>query len=158
MKNYLLYDKALEALTRRGVDLIRLAQVVYDLQSPYQKGLTVDICHENILKVLSKTEVQHTVITGIQMDELAEKKLWEGPLQTIIENDESLYGIDEILALSIVNLYGTIASTNFGYLDKLKPGIIGEYNNKTKGEVHTFLDDILSALAASACSRLAHSK
>ena len=35
-----------------------------------------------------------------------------------------VYGIDEILALSIVNIHGSIALTNFGYADKLKPGII----------------------------------
>ena len=29
-------------------------------------------------------------------------------VQHIIEDDEGLYGIDEILALSIVNVYGTI--------------------------------------------------
>lgn len=152
-----LHSKALEALNRRKVDLVELAKVVYDLQQPYQHDLTLDECYEKIEKVLKKTEVAHAVLTGIELDELAEKKQISQPLQELLENDEPLYGIDEILALSIVNLFGSIALTNFGYLDKAKPGIIGEFNNKKHGSVHTFLDDILCAIAASACARLAHS-
>nr|HPK29171.1 phosphatidylglycerophosphatase A [Bacilli bacterium] len=79
------------------------------------------------------------------------------PLQTIIASDYGLYGIDEILALSIVNVYGSIGSTNFGYVDKVKPGIIGELDKKTNGKVvNTFLDDIVGAIAAAAASSIAH--
>ena len=77
------------------------------------------------------------------------------PLQHIIEDDEGLYGIDEILALSIVNVYGTIGFTNYGYIDKVKPGILKELNSHDGVHVHTFLDDIVGAIAAAA-SRLAH--
>lgn len=149
--------KALAALKRRHVDLVELSKVVYDLQRPYQTDLTLDECYEKIEKVLKKTEVAHAILTGIELDELAEKKLISTPLQVLLEEDEPLYGIDEILALSIVNLFGSIALTNFGYLDKAKPSVIGEFNNKKNGQVHTFLDDILCAIAASACALLAHS-
>ena len=44
--------------------------------------------------------------------------------------DEALFGIDEILALSIVNLYGSIGFTNYGYVDKVKPGIIKNLDSK----------------------------
>ena len=87
---------------------------------------------------------------------LAEKGLLEEPLQTIIKNDEGLYGIDEVVALSIVNVYGSIGFTNFGYVDKVKPGILKMLNDKSSGYVHTFLDDIIGAIAAAASSRLAH--
>jgi len=76
---------------------------------------------------------------------------------SILKNDDALYGIDEILALSITNIYGTIGLTNFGYLDKAKPGILAELNSKTSGKVNTFLDDIVAAIIAAACSRIAHS-
>lgn len=152
-----LQKKAWEALERRGVNLVEVAKVVYDLQVPYQHELTLDECYEKIEKVLKKTEVAHAVLTGVELDELAEKKQISMPLQELLENDEALYGVDEILALSIVNLFGSIALTNFGYLDKAKPGIIGDFNNKKNGDVHTFLDDILCAIAASACALLAHS-
>lgn len=156
MKKEQLYKSTVDALERRGVDLVELSKIVYDLQIPYQPDITLDDCYEQMQKILYKTEVGHAVITGIEMDELAEKGQFSPLLQTILENDEPLYGVDEILALSIVNIYGTIALTTFGYLDKTKPGIIGDYNNNKNGQVHTFLDDILCAIAASACSKLAH--
>ncbi len=74
------------------------------------------------------------------------KKLSE-PLQTILAIDESLYGVDEVLAFSIVNIYGSIGFTNYGYIDKEKPGILGRLNDKSTGECHTFLDDIVGAIA-----------
>jgi phosphatidylglycerophosphatase A len=40
----------------------------------------------------------------------------------------------------------------------MKPGILKRLNDKSTGEVHTFLDDIVGAIAASASSRLAHSQ
>lgn len=78
------------------------------------------------------------------------------PLQSIIEVDESLYGVDEILAFSIVNVYGSIGFTNYGYIDKQKPGILQKLNDHSSGDCHTFLDDIVGAIAAAASSRLAH--
>ncbi|MFW6272649.1 MAG: phosphatidylglycerophosphatase A, partial [bacterium] len=69
-----------------------------------------------------------------------------------------LYGIDEILVLSIVNVYGSIGFTNFGYVDKLKPGIIGTLDEagKASNKCNTFLDDIVGAIAAAAASSIAH--
>ena len=79
------------------------------------------------------------------------------PLSSIIEADEGLYGIDEVLALAIVNVYGSIGLTNFGYLDKLKPKVIKRLDNhKHKDQTNTFLDDIVGAIAAAAASRIAH--
>ena len=89
---------------------------------------------------------------------LAEQGQLMEPLQTIIYNDEGLYGVDEIVALSIVNVYGSIGLTNFGYIDKTKPGILEKLNSKTDGQIHTFLDDIVGAIAAAASSRIAHSQ
>ncbi|MCL6594062.1 MAG: phosphatidylglycerophosphatase A, partial [Alicyclobacillus sp.] len=89
-------------------------------------------------------------------DKLAERKVLSQPLQGIIESDESLYGIDEILALSILNIYGSIGYTNYGYIDKVKHGILQHLNDKNTGQVHTFLDDLVAAVAAAAASRIAH--
>ena len=63
-----------------------------------------------------------------------------------------------MLALSILNVYGSIGFTNYGYIDRVKPGILKRLNDKSSGEVHTFLDDIVGALAAAAASRLAHNR
>ncbi|MNC58882.1 Phosphatidylglycerophosphatase A [compost metagenome] len=115
-------------------------------------------CVHNVEMVLSKREVQNAVLTGIQLDVLAEEGKLLSPLQDMIENDESLYGVDEILAFSIVNVYGSIGFTNYGYVDKLKPGVLKRLNDKTTGQIHTYLDDIVGAVAAAASSRIAHRK
>ncbi|NLJ18623.1 phosphatidylglycerophosphatase A, partial [Globicatella sulfidifaciens] len=48
--------------------------------------------------------------------------------------------------------------TNFGYVDKIKPGIIGELNSQKGEKCNTFIDDVVGALAAAAASRIAHSQ
>ncbi|MBZ5750305.1 MULTISPECIES: phosphatidylglycerophosphatase A [Metabacillus] len=147
---------AREWMVKRGVKLEDIADLVYFLQEKYHPNLQMDECLENVDRVLTKREVQNAVITGIQLDILAEKGQLEEPLQSIIGTDESLYGVDEILAFSIVNIYGSIGFTNYGYIDKLKPGILQYLNDKSTGKCHTFLDDIVGAIAAAASSRLAH--
>ncbi|WP_156288523.1 phosphatidylglycerophosphatase A family protein [Oceanobacillus salinisoli] len=151
-----LEKKARELLEERGVSVESIAELVYYLQSAYHDKLNMDICRENVEKVLTKREVQNAIITGIQLDMLAEKKQLEEPLQEIIEKDEGLYGVDEVIAFSIINVYGSIGFTNYGYIDKQKPGILKKLNDKSSGEVHTFLDDIVGAISAAASSRLAH--
>ena len=78
-------------------------------------NLTIEECREHVESVLSKREVHNAIITGIELDKLTEQNKLSQPLQGIVANDESLYGIDEILAFSIVNLYGSIGFTNYGY-------------------------------------------
>lgn len=147
---------AREWLIKRDVHIKDIAELVYYLQSNYFDNLTMEECVHNVNRVLSKREVQHAILTGIQLDVLAEKGLLDEPLQDIINRDEGLYGIDEVIALSIVNVYGSIGFTSYGFIDKQKPGILQRLNDHSSGEVHTFLDDIVGAIAAAASSRLAH--
>lgn len=148
---------ATDLLLQRDVTIDEIAELVYDLQTPYLPNLTMEICVDNVHAVLRKREIQNAILTGIELDILAEKKQLSSPLQEIIENDEGLFGIDEILALAIVNVYGSIGLTNFGYLDKLKPKVINRLDTvKEENEVNTFLDDIVGAIAAAAASRIAH--
>lgn len=147
-----------EWLEKRNVTKQQIAELVHFLQVDYFPELTVEECIVHVDAVLSKREVQNAVLTGIQLDILAEEGKLLPPLQDMIQHDEGLYGCDEILALSIVNVYGSIGFTNFGYIDKVKPGILVRLNSKKDGEIHTFLDDIVGAIAASAASRIAHRK
>lgn len=147
---------SIELLEKRGVTLHDIGELVMLLQAKYYDDLTIEFCIENIEAVLRKREITHAILTGIALDELAEKKMLPEPLQSIIASDEGLYGIDEIIPLSIVNVYGTIGLTNFGYLDKEKLGIIKELDTKKGLECNTFLDDIVAAIAAAAASRIAH--
>lgn len=149
------YEHSLLLLEQRGVNIDEIADVVYKLQVPYHKDLQMETCVESVHAVLKKREVQHAIITGVSLDMLAEKKLLPEPFQTIMEVDEPLYGIDEILALSITNIYGTIGLTSFGYLDKNKVGIMKKLNNDGES-IHVFLDDIVAGIAASASARIAH--
>lgn len=148
--------KAHALLRERGIEIEDIAELVMHLQSKYIPELTLGECIESIEQVLAKREVQNTIITGIELDMLAEKELLSQPLNDILTADEGLYGIDEILALSIVNVFGSIGFTNYGYLDKVKPGIIQQLDNKDGKSCNTFLDDIVGAIAAAAASRIAH--
>lgn len=142
-------------LEKRGVTIEDVAEIVYNLQRPYNADLQMDECRDSVRAVLEKREVQYVLYTGIALDELAERRLLPEPLQAIMEKDESLYGVDETLALGITNVYGMIGLTSFGYLDKMKPGIIRQLN--LKGEkIHVFLDDLVAGLAAAASARIAH--
>ncbi|MEK5061555.1 MULTISPECIES: phosphatidylglycerophosphatase A [unclassified Paenibacillus] len=147
-----------EWLEKRGVKIPEIAELVMLLQKDYYPDLTMEECIHNVEQVLSKREVQNAVLTGIQLDLLAEEGKLIQPLQDMIRYDEGLYGVDEILAFSIVNVYGSIGFTNYGYVDKLKPGVLVRLNDKSDQHIHTFLDDIVGAVAASASSRIAHRK
>ncbi|RKD32574.1 phosphatidylglycerophosphatase A family protein [Thermohalobacter berrensis] len=151
-------ENIIELLEERGVTIKKMAELVYELQKKYI-DITMEDAIYNVNKVLSKREVQNAILTGIQLDKLAEKNLIEEPLLSMIKNDESLYGIDEILALSITNVYGSIGFTNYGYIDKMKFGIIGEIDKmgKETDMVNTFLDDLVGGIVAAACARMAHS-
>ncbi|MCO7126209.1 phosphatidylglycerophosphatase A [Sporolactobacillus shoreicorticis] len=144
------------ALEERGVTIEDIAEIVLDLQKPFMSGLTIDTCVENVQGVLAKRELQHAILVGIELDRLAEKKLLSEPLQSLVDQDEGLFGVDETIALGAVSSFGSIAATTFGYLDKVKPKIIGRLDLEKEGKVNTFLDDLIASIAADASSRLAH--
>lgn len=150
------YQATIGALERRGVTVEDIASIVYEMQLPYNDGLTVEHCEESVKSVLKKREMQHAILVGIELDELAEKKMLSEPLQSIVESDEGLFGVDETIALGSVFTYGSIAVTTFGHLDKNKIGIISKLDTKAGEQVHTFLDDLAASIAASAASRIAH--
>ncbi|PYZ97775.1 phosphatidylglycerophosphatase A [Alteribacter lacisalsi] len=149
-------NAARKLIEERGVTLEDIARIVYDMQEPYNPGLHMEDCLDSVDKVLQKREIQHAVLVGIELDKLAEQKKLSEPLQSIVEMDEGLFGVDETIALGSVFGYGSIAVTTFGYLDKEKTGIIRKLDQKADGRCHTFLDDLLCSIAANASSRLAH--
>lgn len=145
-----------DALARRGVKIQDIADIVYEMQLPYNPGLDMAYCIESVESVLEKRELQHAILVGIELDELAEQGKLSSPLQEIVESDEGLFGVDETIALGAVYTYGSIAVTTFGHLDKNKIGIINELDTKKGRGIHTFLDDLVASIAASAASRIAH--
>lgn len=153
-----MYQHVLDVLAHRGVMLADIAEIVLLIQKGYYPQLTLEECQQAAQAVLRKREVQHAILVGIAVDQMAEEKHLPEPLQSIIARDDFLFGVDEVLALSITNVYGSIGLTNFGYLDKTKPGVIGHLNNHQGGSCHTFLDDMVSAIAAAAAAKIAHSR
>lgn len=153
-----MYKVVVDMLQKRGVTLPDIAAVVLEIQRGYYPELTLEECLGGVEAVVRKREVQHAILTGICLDVLAEERKLPEPLQSIVAGDDFLFGVDEILALSITNVYGSIGLTNFGYLDKTKPLIIGTLNAHKSGQCHTFLDDLVSAIAAAAASRIAHAR
>ncbi|NLW29480.1 MAG: phosphatidylglycerophosphatase A [Erysipelothrix sp.] len=149
-------EKCIKALKMRGVSVDDIIDIVLMLQSPYIDDLSREEIEEDIFEILAKREVYHTVMTGIAIDiAVEENKLFDQEIMDSMRGDYGLFGVDEVLAYGICNLYGSIALTNFGYVDKMKPGIIGVVNDDLT-RVNTFLDDIIGAIAASAASKLAH--
>lgn len=154
-----MYEKSVRLLNERGVELKDIVDCVVFLQKDYLDEINEEEVCEIVKGVLAKREVQHALFTGINIDIQVEKnEFGDAWIQEVISRDEGLYGIDEVLAYGICNLYGSIALTNYGYIDKVKPGIIGKLNEPQEGVCHTFLDDIVGAIAAAAASKLAHSR
>ncbi|MEX2462330.1 MAG: phosphatidylglycerophosphatase A [Paenibacillaceae bacterium] len=152
-------EENLAMLLRRGVTLNHIADMVLTLQKPYNVGLTLEDCKVHVLGVLRKQQTFHTIQLCVQIDEGVEQDEFEAQFQAIVANDEGLYGVDEAVNISISMMYGMIAITNFGYLDKTKPGIIGELDkDHSNGKCNTFLDDTVCALVSASCARLAHNQ
>lgn len=149
-------EAAKKSLINRGVSIKSIADIVYDMQVEYNEDLTMESCIESVESVLQKREIQHAILVGVELDILAEQKKLSEPLQSLVESDEGLFGVDETIAFGAALGYGSIAVTTFGHLDKNKIGIIKELDTKKGSGVNTFLDDIVAAIAATAASRLAH--
>ncbi|NIK13233.1 phosphatidylglycerophosphatase A [Alkalibacillus sp. S2W] len=147
---------AREALENRGVTIHSIAEIVYEMQKPYNPSLSFDYCIDSVNRVLDKREIQHALLVGIELDRLAEQEKLSEPLQSLVEQDEGLFGVDETIAFGAALGYGSISVTTFGHLDKEKKGIIKDLDSKVGGQCHTFLDDMVGSIAANASSRIAH--
>ena len=154
-----MYEECVNLLEERGVKLEDIVECVVYLQKDFVENINEAEILEIVEAVLNKREVQHALLTGITIDKEAEKRNFGSKtIEDIILRDEGLYGLDEVLAYGICNLYGSIALTNYGYIDRVKPGILGKLDDITSGQCNTFLDDIVGAIAASAASKLAHTQ
>jgi len=157
MENY--RTKCIALLNERGVTLNDITDCARFLQAEYHIDLKNEDLLESVMSVLDKREVQFAIMTGVELDRQAERgQMIDKDLEGILRRDEGLYGVDEVNAYGICNLYGSIALTNFGFIDKRKYGIIDKLNKEGKDSkiCNTFLDDVIGAIAASAASRFAH--
>ena len=153
-----LHDHVVNLLTERHVKLADLAEIVYNDQQKYNPDISRDFCLDAIDHVLQKREVQNIIMLGIYMDKQTDiDKNMDPYLRAILLRDEGLFQCDEALSTAITEVFGGIASSNRGYLDKTKPGIIGQVDRRTNS-CNVFLDDILAAIVAAAESYVANKK
>jgi phosphatidylglycerophosphatase A len=147
-----------DRLLERGVTIEDIAEIAYNQQGRYNKNISMRLCIESVEKILSYRDIFHLVQLSIEIDRLAEEGIFRSPIQEIIRADLGMFGIDEIFGLSIAQMYGTIGQTNFGDIDVNKPGVVKRLNDEGKqpdGRCHTFLDDVVGAIAAAASTRVA---
>ncbi len=148
----------IEKLQERGVTVEEIAEIAYNQQSRYNDNVEMEVCIESVMKILSLRDIFHILQLGAEIDRLAEEGKFNGPIQDILRYDLGVFGVDEILGLDVARLYGAIGQTNFGDIDVNKPGIVAKLNADGKGDkehCHTFLDDIVGAIAAAASTRVA---
>jgi phosphatidylglycerophosphatase A len=146
-----------DRLLERGVTIEDIAEIAFMQQARYNKNISMRVCIESVEKILSYRDIFHLVQLSIEIDRLAEEGGFRSPIQEIIRADLGMFGIDEVFGLTIAQLYGTIGQTNFGDIDVNKPGIVKRLNEDgKKGDCcHTFLDDVVGAIAAAASTRVA---
>lgn len=151
-----LYQHVLDLFKERKVRLVDLAQLVLDGQKPYVENITYDQCLHAVKKVLKKREIQNAIITGVELDKQVDQGTMIDPyLKAILHDDSGQYQVDELVSTACNGVFGGISSSNRGFLDKAKPGIIGEVDSRTK-TCNVFLDDLLAGIVASAEAYLAN--
>ncbi|WP_048000887.1 phosphatidylglycerophosphatase A [Lactiplantibacillus herbarum] len=150
------YDFVTTALTAKGITANEIAKITYNLQIKYVPSLTIEECELETQEVLHKREILNNAMVALELDRLATAGQLNEPLQTIIASDAGVFGVDEGLALNMANIYGTIGVTNYGYVDKVKEGIIEQLDTDKSGVVNTFIDDVVGAIAAAVAAKIAH--
>lgn len=149
------YNFVIKYLKKKGVTIKNLGEMAYEMQKGFEKYLTLEECIKVVEDVLHKRELLNNAMVGFEMDRLVEEGKVQEPLASIIKNDAGVFGVDETLALQIANIYGTIGTTNYGWLDREKIGIINIID-KDQRHVNTFADDLVAAIVAATCGKIAH--
>ena len=147
----------IETLKERTVTVEEIAEVAFRQQARWNPDISMKEVINSVEKILSLRDVFHLLQLGAEIDRLTDEKLIKGPIYDILKVDLGMFGIDELFGLELAGLYGTIGKTNFGDIDVNKPLVVNRLNEdgKTGGMCHTFLDDIVVAIAAAASTRVA---
>ena len=149
-----LYQFVQEELHKRGITAYSIGEIAYEMQHDYLPDYEISDFAEQFSEVLKKREVLNLLAFAFELDNLANKRMFSEPIQNIIENDAGFWQIDEILASALAQLFGMLAITNYGYLDKNKVGIARRLDEEDS--ITVFSDDIVSALASAVIGRCGH--
>jgi phosphatidylglycerophosphatase A len=145
----------LSEFKQKNVTPDAVAQVVYDLQHKFMPQVTLEEYQAEVINMMHKREFLNNAMVGLALDDLAAEDALPEPLNAIIKNDVGVFGVDETISLGVAQLSGSIGSTNYGYLDRTKPGILHDLDNEN-GQVNTFIDDLVGALASAVAGKMAH--
>lgn len=149
-----IYEFVQKELHKRGITAYSIGEIAYEMQHEYLPDYEISDFAEQFNEVLKKREVLNLLAFAFELDNLANKGAFSEPIQSIIENDAGFWQIDEILASSLAQLFGMLAITNYGYLDKKKYGIAKALDGANS--ITVFSDDIVSALASAVIGRCGH--
>ncbi len=147
----------IQTLKERTVSVEEIAEVAFRQQGKWNPDISMQECVDSVEKILSLRDVFHLLQLGAEIDRLTDEGLIKGPIYDILKADLGMFGIDELFGLELAGLYGTIGKTNFGDIDVNKPMVVDRLNDDGKhgGMCHTFMDDIVGAIAAAASTRVA---
>lgn len=151
------YNFILNEFKKRDIELVAIAEIAKNVQSKWFPDITIEECLKALVKILHEREVMNIVMIALALDNMASAKALPDPLQDIVENDMWTMGTDELLAIGLAQLRGSIAVTNYGHVDVEKHGIIKDVDEDST-RVTTFLDDIIGALASSVMAHVAHKR
>ena len=138
-----------------GITLKEMAIEAKRDQDEHHVEADVEDYIKAIENLLHKHDTMSIILSGLVLDQSAEKKMLPEPLQTIIENDLPLYSVDELLSIGLTEMYGGIAVTNYGFRD-VKKRRLAKRVDESKDHVNCFLDDFVSAIIACAEAIVAH--
>jgi len=148
----------IQTLKERTVTVQEIADVAFRQQAKWNPDISMKECIDSVEKILSLRDTFHILQLGAEIDRLTDEGKIKGPIYEILKSDLGMFGIDELFGLELAGMYGTIGKTNFGDIDVNKPLVIDRLNDEGKhegGMCHTFMDDIVGAIAAAASTRVA---
>lgn len=146
-------EYVLNYLKEIGVSIETIAELAKKNQEKYSDQ-PIEFYKRVVDRVLNKRELLNHIMTMAFLDKADAKGYIPEPLGSIIHNDLGVYGVDEALGLSGASIFGTLATTNYSYLDKTKPGVVGDLDSRESAT--TFADDIVSMIVASAVAHCVH--
>ncbi|MTI69694.1 MAG: hypothetical protein FH751_05490 [Firmicutes bacterium] len=132
----------IELLNDRSITLEKIAYLVKEIKND-DKNINFYI--DSISNILSIKSIQDLITLGVIIDIYTENKLLPKELLTLLNND-SLFELDKLISLSVLNEFGAEAIINYSIISK--SDTLKEILDNKK--INKFLDDIICVIASAA--------
>ena len=140
-----MYTTLVDLLADRDITPHDLAQAAYDNQKKYHIPYTERDFEGFTDHVLHNINVLNLAVTGLSIDNQANRGQFPEPLQTLLKEDAPAYSVDETLAMAIAGTYSPIGVTNYGDADCNKADIAKRLDNQ-EDKVNVFASDIVNGI------------